>query len=280
TPPVSNSPCGTTITTGANSITIGGYSEPIAIIQIFDSSWQLAFSCMGDECTNPLTVDGLADGTYYVKVNLFDNSWQRACEEVAGYYTLDGTSNLESSNSEFLFFNAIKTGREVALDWTVNTAYKTDSYIAEHSADGLNFESIADVKNDRDTENTTNYQDKDKSPEMGRNFYRLKQIFKDGSFRYSQIRTIDFDFDVVDFSVFPNPATDMVYVNLSQYNGIPGTIQIVNNLGVILQEITMEGAPMDPVGIDVRNYAAGLYHINVKLEDKQQLTKRFVKERL
>jgi len=276
TPPT-NSPCGTTVTTAPGSISIGGYSEPIAIIQIFDANWASVYSCMGD-CVNPLTVDGLAEGAYYVKVKLYNENWQEACTELAGYYAVSGT-NLVGQDGDMLDFNAVKDGREVLVNWTVNTAYKTDVFITERSDDGLYFTPVMDLKNERNTEEATYYNDRDESPKMGRNFYRLKQVFVDGTYRYSKIKTIDFDLNVLDFTVYPNPTTDMIYINLSEYSGLSGTIQLTNGLGIALQEVNMDAIPMEAVGLEVAKYPAGMYNINVKLGDRKQLTKRFVKGR-
>ncbi len=275
-----NTPCGTTVTPGNGTLTIGGYSEPISIVQVFEvnGGWSLVYSCAGD-CPNPLTIDNLNEGTYFVNVKLFDENWMPVCNTIADFYTVDHSSGLEGQSSPFLFFTASKTGREVALNWTVNTAYKTDYFIAERSADGLTFEEIIDLDNAYDTYDPVNYQDIDNAPAMGRNYYRLKQVFANGTYRYSNVETIDFDIDLIDFAVYPNPTSERIFINLKEYTGIPGQIQITNALGQVMDQVQIDGLSAEPVGFDVDTYPAGMYHVNVNLDGRKQLTKLFVKAR-
>ncbi len=276
-----NSPCGTVVTTGDGSISIGGYSEPVAIVQIFNSQWQLMYSCMGD-CANPLTVDNLPAGDYLVKVNLYDANWSLACTEYAEYHTVSTGQGLEGqAAAEFLFFNAAKDDRQVAVNWTTNTEFKNDYFVVERSIDGLNFEALYDVSSLKDEGNAaTYYQDNDERPNLGINYYRLKQVYADGSHRYSQVKTVTFDVDLFDFTIYPNPTVDMVFVNLKEYEGKSATIQLMNSIGEVITDLRIDSLTAEPIGFNVENHAAGIYGVTIQIDGHKRLTRLFVKSKL
>ena len=70
-----------TITTGDGSITVGNLVAPIVQVQIFDiqNGWATVLNCAGNCNTPTEMVSGLADGDYYVKVTLYNGSWQPQC---------------------------------------------------------------------------------------------------------------------------------------------------------------------------------------------------------
>jgi len=275
-----NTPCGTVVTTGNGSINIGGYSEPVAVIQIFNDKWELVYSCMGD-CANPLTVDNLTSGSYLVKVNLYDESWSSVCTEYAEYHTVTTSSGLEGQTTEILFFNAAKDDRQVSVNWATNTEYKNDYFLVERSVDGLNFEALFDVRSlNEEGDAAIYYQDSDVRPNLGINYYRLKQVYENGTYRYSNVKTVEFDVDLFDFTVYPNPTVEMVYVNLKEYEGKAATIQLLNSLGAVIETVRIDALTEESIGFDVASYSAGVYGMTVQVDGRKRLTRLFVKSRL
>ncbi|GEM_PF-2849078 len=67
------------ITGGEGQITITNLSAPNEIVEVYDENWQQVFRCQGSECGNEQTVSGLAEGTYFVKVQFYDANWQWIC---------------------------------------------------------------------------------------------------------------------------------------------------------------------------------------------------------
>ena len=89
--PISTDPCNDLAFTSTNGqITISGLGgAPISGIQIFDSSWDRAFSCFGD-CSSQTQVVSLPTDTYFVKISLYDASWNELCS-TTGFYTVTST---------------------------------------------------------------------------------------------------------------------------------------------------------------------------------------------
>ena len=270
-----NSSCNVEITSGDGTLSIGGYTQPVAIIQVFDNQWTPVFSCMGD-CTNPLVIDDLETGTYFVKVSLYDENWIMECGETEGYYGVVNSLGLETQGAEFLFFTAAKDGNDVTLNWTTNTEYKNDYFVVERSIDGLNFETAFDVSSIRDNDAAVYYTDKDASPLRGKSFYRLKQVYDNGTYRYSNIKPIEFELGLLDFTVYPNPTTDKVFINLKEFEGEAASVVINNALGAEMMTFNTEALTRDAIEFNVSDLQAGMYSITAKMEGRKQLTRLFV----
>ncbi len=270
-----NSSCNVEITSGDGTLSIGGYTQPVAIIQVFDNQWTPVFSCMGD-CANPLVIDDLETGTYFVKVSLYDENWIMECGETEGYYGVVNSLGLETQGAEFLFFTAAKDGNDVTLNWTTNTEYKNDYFVVERSIDGLNFETAFDVSSIRDNDAAVYYTDKDASPLRGKSFYRLKQVYDNGTYRYSNIKPIEFELGLLDFTVYPNPTTDKVFINLKEFEGEAASVVINNALGAEMMTFNTEALTRDAIEFNVSDLQAGMYSITAKMEGRKQLTRLFV----
>jgi len=188
-------------------------------------------------------------------------------------------SNLEGTTETF-FFNAMKNGRKVALNWITDTEYKNDYFMVEHSLDGSSFETLMEIDSREDVESQRLYSEADLRPALGVNYYRLKQVYKDGSFRQSATKKIVFDFDLEGFALFPNPATDQVFVNLDKYKGMEANIQIFNALGQRVLQEQMNDIPEHAVCFDVSKFHNGIYTISIKVGELKRLTKQFVISRL
>ncbi|MFK7806322.1 MAG: T9SS type A sorting domain-containing protein [Saprospiraceae bacterium] len=184
----------------------------------------------------------------------------------------DGFAPLESTSDEALYFNAIKNGRDVQLSWVTNTDYKNDYFEVEHSLDGNNFDLLEEVVSISDSENYMNYQNKDANAKVGVNYYRLKQYFKDGTYRYSEIREVAFDLDVNEFTIYPNPTDDQVFVNLKDFVGNAGVINIYNGLGQMVYSQKLEVIGDAPVRISTQDFSNGVHAVSVQIEDKKTMT--------
>ncbi|MFT4663525.1 MAG: hypothetical protein ACI8YQ_003180 [Polaribacter sp.] len=80
--------CNVLFVPGPNNLTITGLGHPNVSVQVYDSNWATGYSCFND-CNNPEIVADLAEGTYYIKVNVWDETWQLICE-VTEYVAVSG----------------------------------------------------------------------------------------------------------------------------------------------------------------------------------------------
>ncbi len=209
----------------------------------------------------------------------FDLSDPITCSDDDANGIIDALENYAGGNlrrADVFAFDATKDAQSVDLSWTINTDFKTASYEIERSTDGIAFEVIEETNSDSDNFQAVIYKLNDRQPAMGINAYRVKQIFKDGSFRYSAIEEVEFEVSPDRLTVYPNPAREVLHVGLKEYAGMPATIQIYNSVGVLLQEQKMDQLPLHAVSLTLGNYTAGMYTVNLKVEGRKQISKLFV----
>jgi len=114
-----------------------------------------------------------------------------------------------------LSFSAVEQGAHVLLQWQTTDEINTSHFEIEHSNDALVFKKIA-IVNAADNSGTQQYNSTDNTPGKGINYYRLKQVDRDGRYTYSPIVKVVFEKDVEALHVFPNPAVNTITI---QYTG-------------------------------------------------------------
>ncbi|MEM9546646.1 MAG: T9SS type A sorting domain-containing protein [Bacteroidota bacterium] len=182
-------------------------------------------------------------------------------------------------------FSATK-GRElntVDLNWASSTEVNGSHFEIERSQDLENWNTLGEV--DAIGESTTaqeyNFID-DNLPLNSRSnhkifYYRLRMVDKDGTYEYSEVRSVRFDLDgKADFLVYPNPAIDEVYVNLS---GItpesgPATMNILSLDGQLVKRVVLETS--DDIAVDISQMPSGVYYF-MATQSGETFTQKVIK---
>ena len=268
--------CDLSYTTSGGNLTLTGDGLDAAhvIIKIFTPNWETEFSCF-DDCGSSIDLSGLSEGTYRIKVDLYNSSWEKTCS-IQEDIPVGATNPLEGQTSDVLFFNAMKDGRAANLNWVSNTSYKTDYFVLERSVDGQSFEMLRQLPALDDSDQERVYQSNDVSPMIGTNFYRLTQVFKDGSIRESMIRPLTFEIDLDAVTVFPNPTANEFFLSLKPYTGATATVSIVDGLGVVVDRIQLDEILETPIRFDASDLRSGVYHVAIQVGAEKMITKRIV----
>lgn len=107
---------------------------------------------------------------------------------------------------ELISFTALKNDKQVDIKWETATEINNDYYVVERSKNGTNFEEIKKVNGAGNSLVHLNYSTMDENPENGISYYRLKQVDFNGTYKYSQIQSVDFSTTkAFSFDVYPNP---------------------------------------------------------------------------
>ena len=189
---------------------------------------------------------------------------------------LDGSQNLLALGDDLLGFNAMPDEHLVKLLWVTNTEYKNDRFVVERSVDGVDFEPMFEVQHKYAGAKPKQYRDVDIHPNVGSNFYRIKVLFEDGTFMYSEIKQADFQMDLDNFNLWPNPASESITVFSEKFAGKAAQIQIVNNLGQPLFEQKFDVLPDSPVTFELNDFRDGMYHFLIRVEGHRMRTRTFV----
>lgn len=184
-----------------------------------------------------------------------------------------------STQVDVLQFDITKQLREVKLLWATNTEFKNEYFILEKSSDGITFETLMEVNSQSDLSEIAVYDRKDSEPFFGKNYYRLVQVFNDGNKIYSPIRLVDFDFDLNQLQIFPNPASEKVHINLQPYLGENMSIQIFDARGVLMEEKNIYQLVENIQTFELDDYTNGLYLFAIQVQGQKLITKPFVVSR-
>ena len=93
-------------------------------------------------------------------------------------------------------------------------------------------------------------------PLQGLNYYRLKMINRDGSFRYSPVRKINFDKD--DITVYPNPVVNSRIFIASSANVISAVLY--DAAGKTIRTFKLQGRNNT---LDLTGIAKGIYQLKI-----------------
>ncbi len=151
---------------------------------------------------------------------------------------------------EFTSFNSVVQGNNVLLNWS--TATETNNYgfeIQRKSSD--DFITVGFVKGSGTTTNQHSYSFTDKSLNIDKYTYRLKQVNFDGSYEVSNEINVDVAGPGV-FSLsqnYPNPFNPVTNINFSVVTDSKVTMKIFNVLG------EMVSIPIE------KNYSAGTHKV-------------------
>ncbi|HSK11950.1 MAG TPA: S8 family serine peptidase, partial [Phnomibacter sp.] len=120
------------------------------------------------------------------------------------------TSNLirmgETTVPVTLFsFTGRRTEQGNALTWITGSESNSDRFVIERSRDGQIFAQVGQVAAAGNSATNRNYNFVDRQAPEGKNYYRLKMVDKDGTFRYSNVVMIDGNGRILMTRVQPNP---------------------------------------------------------------------------
>ena len=208
------------------------------------------------------------DGSGFVVVRSFDLDTEG--QGINSLMDLNGGSTLPV---QLFTFSAQKAGQTVLLNWKTAQEQNSERFGIERSSDGNAFVAIGSLPAHGDTHTISSYSFTDVQPLKGMNFYRLKELDKDGGFLYSKVVSVYFD-KLQKLFISPNPATDLLHIQLLQGNHYDA-IAIHDASGrLVLQKLISNSSTT--VSLDIRHLAGGWY--SLKLSGKENWRGSFIKK--
>jgi hypothetical protein len=174
---------------------------------------------------------------------------------------------------KLLDFSLQLANNKVQLNWITASEENTSHFEIEKSSDGRGFSKIGDVQaTNRLSTNKYSFTD----PEAFNNlaFYRLKMKDVDGKFNYS--RTLSIRSGVKGLQLYPNPAKDVLHLQIS---GAAETVQlqIIDAAGRIIKQQQWKTGTASSITIDIGSLPKGKYFLAVQREFTKELNS-FIKE--
>ena len=168
-------------------------------------------------------------------------------------------------------FTVSRNGKDALLQWSVGNIQSTARFEIERSYDGISFEGIGSRKGFDGANTSMHYQYTDPEPAIHcaagceKVYYRLREINFNENFTYSPIRWLPLDTKVIAASVYPNPASDKIIIQLHGITAIKEdcTISLFNSVGIAVISKRIAGSPFTE--IDVRHLPTGVYYLSLNI---------------
>ena len=216
----------------------------------------------------PSVVSGPDSLSGYVKHSAFGVSYLYAHRR----FTLATLSPWNALPVKLLYWTATADGNKVRLNWNVEQEQDIIKYEIEKSLNGTDFSYLTTVSSLQKAQWLyTNY---DLTPATGWNYYRLKITDKANKVTYAGIRKVRFDKDLQTVSIFPNPTTDFLNIQLPTNNLNNTRLQLFTVEGRLLNELKPLSSS---VRLNVQNLAGGTYLLKV-IQNDEIKTYPFIKQ--
>ncbi len=118
---------------------------------------------------------------------------------------------------KLLSFDAVRQGKTAQLKWSATNEFNADHYVVERSPNGTVFMPIATVPDKGNNGAVNHYVVSDNQPNAGVNYYRLKQVDRDGKVTWSTTRSLSFT-GVKQLQLFPNPTSGTTRLQFTSGN--------------------------------------------------------------
>ena len=204
-----------------------------------------------------------------------------AFEKDDGFY-IDNLSiikvvNISTLPVKFENFTAqLSQNNQVQLNWEAYTDQRHDYFVAERLiSNGAGFEQIATIYGQAP------YMAVDPFPAEGNNYYRIKQVDKNGHVTYSNVINIRYEANYFSTLVYPNPAHEMLGIRITGMSfREPLRIRITDMWGrTVLDQTMLAGSGTAHLKVDISKLPAQTYIIKVSNHRRLVLMRdRFVKQ--
>lgn len=165
---------------------------------------------------------------------------------------------------------------QVALEWEVET--EKDVFEIMHSSDGVNFKTIPSFEQTLVSKNGTNYFQFFHTTALPQNYYQILQILNGQATNKSPIIFVEQDEMIESISVFPNPATDKLWIEFSNTLTDKFSYQLLDNSGRRIQQgtsILIENNFRFSINID--DIIPGVYWLQVTDDESVKIEKICIK---
>mgnify|MGYP001485200044 CR=1 FL=1 len=181
-------------------------------------------------------------------------------------------------------FTGKSTSIGIDLNWQTITETNNQRFEVERSTDALKFTSVGTVATkavNGNHQGQLNYQFTDATPAPGVNYYRIRQIDKDGSSEYSKMVKVSYNIQESNSIVrnyYPNPVSDKLFIQLGAGIRQVETVRITDASGKIISAQKPAVSPEGIMNVSTKGLRSGLNFATVILPDGQQSTIKVMKD--
>lgn len=163
---------------------------------------------------------------------------------------------------ELTQWTATNLEESVLLEWTTASEENNDYFAIERSIDGVTWKVLGNVGGAGTTSATHYYSFEDTKPVSGISYYRLKQVDFNGEYTYSSVKCINRPANADKmYKAYVNKDIDAFIVQGEEIAAC--NIEVYNNLGVKMTNLSFNPISTDKVVINVGQLPIGTYFIKI-----------------
>lgn len=179
---------------------------------------------------------------------------------------------------ELIHFAAIAKSNFVELSWTTASETNNDYFSIYRSKNGINFKEVGRVSGAGDSEEELHYKWMDLTPDIGSNYYYLRQTDFDGTFKNFDVKLVDFKSggQALNLEAYPNPSTGVINLQGFGFGSLQLVIIKISDLSgrvIFDQKVTATTAGTIDTSVEIAN--SGIYIIKASSFNKE-ITKRAI----
>jgi len=167
-------------------------------------------------------------------------------------------------------FSATINNKIVTLSWATATEINNEHFEVLKSKNGVDFEIVAKVTGNGNSNIMLTYSANDENPTEGANYYILKQVDFDGKSSTSKIINVIMDANAVEAKIFPNPVANGSNINIEMGTTGEKTIEIYSVNGQLERNINSQNTNIE---INTAEMERGIYLVRI-IQNNNIITKK------
>jgi hypothetical protein len=181
--------------------------------------------------SNGTTIDYFATNGF----NVVSAPFNETGEGFTSFSPFGVTSNAAILPVNFLSLKAYRKASQIQVEWKVAAEQDVRYYEVQKSGTGANFKFAGQVLAVGNSAVQLDYGWPDNNPLKGANFYRIRSVDNNGSYKYSNVVKVNYDPGISFINIYPNPVVNNK-LSLEFNNQTAGiyNINIISTAGAIV----------------------------------------------
>ena len=165
------------------------------------------------------------------------------------------------------FKGELKEDKTTLLSWSTASELNNDYFdVQRKKQDGSGWESIGQVDGFGNSHQLISYSFIDENPNVGENYYRLKQVDFNGRSEYSPTIMVKLDGGTIEtkdeFVIYPNPVKNEIWIKTDE-NSLNNQTALLEVFDVSGQKVLESVMEQKEKRLDLTEYQSGIYLIKV-----------------
>lgn len=256
-----------------NTITINGLTAPFTTVKLFDvnAGWQVVADCIGDNCGES-TPFNLPNGDYYLQLSAYQGTWtDLICAQDFAFTIQDASSaNCDdiriNTNDDSLQISGLNAPFNVVKVFDIDQGWKVVADCAEDDCSDSKIFSLP-----------------------AGNYYTEVTMYEGNWSNQicSQLIPINWEngadsrnSNPVQVSIFPNPAQEIIYLEVPTLLNKHISLQLTNQFGQVLKHLDFPVLKQEILELTLEDIPNGWYYLTTTAENSIPATQKIIVNRL